>query len=37
MQFEEFTRIWEKDFFTSMKAFNVELPDAITRVSDYIP
>lgn len=35
--FLEFTKIWEKDFFTAMEALNVELPDAITRVSDYVP
>lgn len=33
----EFTKIWEKDFFSAMSALNVELPDVITRVSDYVP
>ncbi|CAD8188054.1 unnamed protein product [Paramecium pentaurelia] len=35
--FLEFTKIWEKDFFDAMEALNIELPDVITRVSDYVP
>lgn len=35
--FLEFTKVWEKDFFSAMEALNIELPDVITRVSDYVP
>ncbi|CAD8205976.1 unnamed protein product [Paramecium pentaurelia] len=35
--FFEFTKIWERDFFSAMESLSIELPDVITRVSDYIP
>jgi len=33
----EFSRRFETDFFNDMKALNVELPDVITRVSEFVP
>ena len=35
--FKEVTSKYEKDFFEDMKILNVELPDVITRVSEFIP
>ena len=37
---EAFTRLtayWERDFLQDMAALNVLPPDAVTRVSDYLP
>jgi cysteinyl-tRNA synthetase len=35
--FAKFARKWENDFFEDMGLLNVELPDMITRVSEYVP
>ena len=35
--FFEFGKFWEKDFFGVMKKLGVDLPDVITRVTEYIP
>jgi cysteinyl-tRNA synthetase len=35
--FNEFSRRFETEFFEDMKLLNVELPDVITRVSEFIP
>jgi len=35
--FSEFARFWEKDFLDDMAALNVEPPDVMTRVSEYVP
>ena len=37
IDFSEFTRKWEIDYFKDMKALGIELPDIITRVSEYVP
>jgi cysteinyl-tRNA synthetase len=35
--FSEISRRYETEFLEDMKALNVELPDVITRVSEYVP
>ena len=35
--FNEFSRKFETEFLKDMKALNVELPDVITRVSEFMP
>lgn len=35
--FTTFARKWEKDYFEDMKNLNVELPDVLVRVSEYVP
>lgn len=37
IEFTEFTKKWEKDFFEDMNNLDVELPDAITRVTEFLP
>ena len=37
IEFTEFTRKWERDFFEDMKNLKVELPDLITRVTEFLP
>lgn len=36
-EFREIARHFENSFMDDMKALNVELPDAITRVSEFVP
>ena len=36
-EFAAFARKWENDYFNDMKSLNIELPDIITRVSEYVP
>jgi cysteinyl-tRNA synthetase len=36
-EFSEVSRKYENEFFQDMKALNVELPDVITRVSEFVP
>lgn len=36
-EFEAFARKWENDFWQDMKTLNVDLPDQVTRVSEFIP
>lgn len=35
--FHEFSRLYETDYLEDMKNLNVELPDVITRVSEFVP
>jgi len=35
--FSEFSRHWETEYFDDMRRLNVELPDVITRVSEFVP
>jgi len=35
--FDKFARRWEVDFFENMKSLGIELPDILTRVSEYVP
>jgi cysteinyl-tRNA synthetase len=35
--YADFALFWEADFFEKMHALNVRLPDAVVRVSDFIP
>jgi len=37
VDFNTFSRKWENDYFQDMKALNIELPEIITRVSEYVP
>ena len=36
-KFTEISRKYETEFFEDMKSLNVELPDVITRVSEFVP
>jgi cysteinyl-tRNA synthetase len=35
--FLDVTKHFEADFFEDMKTLNVEMPDVVTRVSEYMP
>lgn len=35
--FAAFARKWENDYFKDMAALNVQVPDVLTRVSEYVP
>ncbi|KAI8906879.1 tRNA synthetases class I (C) catalytic domain-containing protein, partial [Gorgonomyces haynaldii] len=35
--YRDFTAYWEEDFFTTLDKLNVNRPDVITRVSEYVP
>ena len=35
--FSDFSRHWETEYFDDMRRLNVELPDVITRVSEFVP
>ena len=35
--FDEVSRFFETDYFSDMKNLNVEYPDVITRVSEFVP
>ena len=35
--FETLPRYWEGKYFEDMKALNIEDPDCLTRVSEYVP
>ena len=37
IEFTKFARFWENEFFKDMKNLNVQYPNYITRVSEYIP
>mmetsp|Transcript_9106 Transcript_9106/g.6861 ORF Transcript_9106/g.6861 Transcript_9106/m.6861 type:complete len:113 (+) Transcript_9106:182-520(+) len=36
-EFTEVSRHFETDFFDDMKRLNVEMPDVVTRVSEFVP
>jgi cysteinyl-tRNA synthetase len=36
-EFSFISRKYEEEFFDDMKALNVEYPDVITRVSEFVP
>jgi len=36
-EFAAFARKWEIDYFNDMETLNIELPDVITRVSEFVP
>jgi cysteinyl-tRNA synthetase len=36
-EFNAFARKWEADYFRSMEAIGVSLPDVLVRVSEYVP
>ena len=36
VDFAEFAKKWEMDFWSDMKDLNVDAPDAIVRVSEYV-
>jgi cysteinyl-tRNA synthetase len=36
-EFSFISRKYEADYFEDMKALNVEYPDVITRVSEFVP
>jgi cysteinyl-tRNA synthetase len=35
--YKKFAQYWEQDYFKDMKALNVQEPDILTRVSEYVP
>jgi cysteinyl-tRNA synthetase len=35
--FDALPRYWEKSYFEDMQALNIEDPDCLTRVSEYVP
>ena len=35
--FSQFARKWEIEYFNDMRALNVEEPDILTRVSEFVP
>jgi cysteinyl-tRNA synthetase len=35
--FDTFSRKWETAYLEDMKSLNIELPDVITRVSEFVP
>lgn len=37
VDFESLARYWEAMFWDDMRALNIELPDVVTRVSEYVP
>ena len=37
IEFSAFARKWENDYFDDMKSLNIELPEIMTRVSEYVP
>lgn len=37
VNFEDFSRNNEREFWKDMKALNVETPDILTRVSEFVP
>ena len=37
VDFTEFARYWENEFFKDMKNLNIQYPNYVTRVSEYIP
>ena len=35
--FSKFTQRWEADYFADMTALNIQEPDVLTRVGEYVP